>query len=421
MTRGTILAPVVLAILLVPGVARANKALVWQETGREIPNGSEISLWESFNLEAGKIPPCEVDGTPATLVTNGQSTDSVSGPALPTWFECGSVTVTGGFTSIQFNPQTVTATAIPAISIAEPGGCEYHIGKIEGNYSWTGPEERASWKTAGTAALTKGTPCSAELHLEGFIELFPSSAGSPLLWKSLPDPPTVATGAASSVTPSYATLNATVNPNGGIIAVCRFEYGATASYGSSTSCSASGQSGVGTFPVSGAALVQPSTNYHYRIVATNEGGTSYGADLTFTTPAPPLPKVLVHGHWKFDSLRRATIVRELTMKGVPTGDQIEVFCEGRGCPFARSRSATYVRKGCHGGKCQYHRRLRGPTVRLAPLFSGRRLGAGARICVSIVRPGWIGESFVFPIRRYTEPEVQIGELAPGVSRPQRGC
>jgi hypothetical protein len=185
MMKRTILAGAVLTVLLVPGVSRASsgQALVWRETRQEIPNGSEISLWEQFNLERGKIP-CQAEG-PATLTVNGQSTDSVSGPSSPGWSECGSVAVTGGFTSVQFDPQTVTATADPAISIAEPAGCVYEIGEVEGSYSAIGAEELAAWKIAGSATLTKGTPCSAELHLEGFIELFPRGAGSPLPWRSL--------------------------------------------------------------------------------------------------------------------------------------------------------------------------------------------------------------------------------------------
>jgi len=86
---------------------------------------------------------------------------------------------------VQFDPQTVTATALPAISIAEPDGCAYELGKAEGSYSAVGEEERAAWKVTGSATLAKGTPCSPELHVEGFIELFPRGAGSPLPWKSL--------------------------------------------------------------------------------------------------------------------------------------------------------------------------------------------------------------------------------------------
>ena len=45
--------------------------------------------------------------------------------------------------------------------------------------------------------------------------------------KTLPNAPTVVTTPASSVTQTTATLNATVNPNGGEVSDCKFEYGTT--------------------------------------------------------------------------------------------------------------------------------------------------------------------------------------------------
>jgi len=101
---------------------------------------------------------------------------------------------------------------------------------------------------------------------------------------TLPDPPAVVTGAASSITPSAARLNATVNPLGEAVSDCRFEYGNSASYGSSVPCSPMPGSGSGAVEVS-AAVVSLSENsaYHFRIVATNPTGTSYGSDRTFDT------------------------------------------------------------------------------------------------------------------------------------------
>jgi hypothetical protein len=74
-----------------------------------------------------------------------------------------------------------------------------------------------------------------------------TSKGSDETLKTLPTPPTVVTEKATSVTQTTATLNATVNPNGGEVSECKFEYGTTNSYGSSESCSS--LPGAGSSPV----------------------------------------------------------------------------------------------------------------------------------------------------------------------------
>ena len=84
------------------------------------------------------------------------------------------------------------------------------------------------------------------------------------------------------MTSSSATLNGTVNPNGASTNYY-FEYGTTASYGSTT---ATWNAGSGTTDQSVAASItglNSDTTYHYRIVATNSEGTSYGNDEIFIT------------------------------------------------------------------------------------------------------------------------------------------
>ncbi|HME03041.1 MAG TPA: hypothetical protein VKG38_08420, partial [Solirubrobacteraceae bacterium] len=101
-------------------------------------------------------------------------------------------------------------------------------------------------------------------------------------------PPTVVSEPASSITQTAATLNATVNPNGQSVTSCVFEYGPTSSYGSTQPCSS--LPGSGTSPVAVSATLttlNPSASYHYRIAATNAGGTSYGGDQSFTTLSSP--------------------------------------------------------------------------------------------------------------------------------------
>jgi hypothetical protein len=100
--------------------------------------------------------------------------------------------------------------------------------------------------------------------------------------------PTAITAAASAVTQTSATLNATVNPNGGTVSDCHFNYGTSITYGTSAPCST--LPGSGTSPVAVSAPLtglSPNTTYHFQIVATNPSGTGEGADQTFTTANPP--------------------------------------------------------------------------------------------------------------------------------------
>ncbi len=105
-----------------------------------------------------------------------------------------------------------------------------------------------------------------------------------------PIPPEATTSAASEMRQTQATLNGTVNPKG-TDTHYYFQYGKTTEYGSSTSSSDAG-SGTSSVPVSAAVTgLEPGVTYHYRIVATDGGGTDEGKDETFETP--PMPKASI--------------------------------------------------------------------------------------------------------------------------------
>jgi hypothetical protein len=106
--------------------------------------------------------------------------------------------------------------------------------------------------------------------------------------------PSVETKPATSIAERSAKLNGVVNPSG-LETKYKFEYGTTIAYGKSTA-EASLVAGTTNVEVGKSVLgLEPSTTYHFRIVATNSSGTSDGADKTFTTLAPPpsLPEVVV--------------------------------------------------------------------------------------------------------------------------------
>ena len=87
-----------------------------------------------------------------------------------------------------------------------------------------------------------------------------------------------------SVSPYSATLTGGVYPNG-LDTTAYWQYGTTTSYGQQT---APVTIGSGQAPVLGSATLQSlvaGTLYHYRLVAQNSAGMSYGYDYTFTTAA----------------------------------------------------------------------------------------------------------------------------------------
>jgi sugar lactone lactonase YvrE len=107
-------------------------------------------------------------------------------------------------------------------------------------------------------------------------------------------PPEVFSQEASDTRSTRATLNGTVNPLGADSGY-RFEYGTTTSYGTTTT---GGEAGSGTAALSKSEVIEglkPETTYHFRIVASSNGGTSYGKDKTFTTPALPNPNWRIEG------------------------------------------------------------------------------------------------------------------------------
>ncbi len=100
--------------------------------------------------------------------------------------------------------------------------------------------------------------------------------------------PGASTGAAGSVTSSAATVSGAVAPGGSATSYL-VEFGSSTAYGHSTPAASAG-AGTGTVPVSVTLSgLRPNTVYHYRLVATNAGGTSVGGDRTFRTARAPRP------------------------------------------------------------------------------------------------------------------------------------
>ncbi len=128
--------------------------------------------------------------------------------------------------------------------------------------------------------------------------------------------PTVRTGKPTRITDNTALLNGTVNPNGASTTYY-FQFGLTNGYGSNTSPRAGG-AGVKTLDVhlTAGGLVQ-GTVYHYRLLATNEFGTTVGVDRTFKTAGRTPPGVLTGAAGRL-STTSATLVGAVYPQGLAT-------------------------------------------------------------------------------------------------------
>jgi outer membrane protein assembly factor BamB len=103
-------------------------------------------------------------------------------------------------------------------------------------------------------------------------------------------PPVVITNPATLVASFSATLNGLVDPHG-LTTTVYFQYGPTTSYGSTTSAQTKNGNTYQSVSANVSGLAA-STTYHFRIVATNSGGTRYGSDSTFTTLSATGPPVV---------------------------------------------------------------------------------------------------------------------------------
>ncbi len=202
---------------------------------------------------------------------------------------------TGGASSVTQTTATLNATVNP--NGWEVGECKFEYGTTSsyGSSAPCTPSPGSGEEPVAVSTSVKGLAANTTYHFRIVANNAEGTGeGSDQTLTTLPNPPTVVTKTASSITQTSATLNATVNPNGGAVSECKLEYGTTTAYGSSAACTPS--PGSGTSPVAVSASVtglSPGTTYHFRISATNAGGTSNGSDQAFATQPVSGPAA----HW----------------------------------------------------------------------------------------------------------------------------
>jgi DNA-binding beta-propeller fold protein YncE len=187
-------------------------------------------------------------------------------------------------------PAAIKTTEIDLRGTVDPGGIAAtpHFEYSTDGINWTALPALPNLTGTGEQ-IVEDTLSGLAINSRYFIRLVATnssatSTSSPQEVKTLSTAPEVITGSPTDVTMSSAQANGRVNPLG-LQTVYHFEYGKTTEYGLRTP-SYDEVAGIGRVPRAVAKEIsglEAGTTYHYRLVASNATGTSFGADATFVT------------------------------------------------------------------------------------------------------------------------------------------
>jgi len=256
---------------------------------KEIAAGPDGNLWftEFAGDRIGRITPTGVLTAFSAGITRGSQPNGVAaGPDGNMWFteargdRIGRITPTGVIT--EFSPG-ISSGAYNSGIAAGPDGNMWFTEKRGDRVGRITP---AGAVTEFSSGITPGSaPDGIAAGPDGNL-WFTEPSGN-RVGRVADLPPVAVTGAATEISESGAAVAGSVNARTMPTQVW-FQYGRTAAYGF-RSVSQSG--GASSTPVEVSATLDGLTSgtvYHYRLVARNASGTSFGADATFTTmPSPP--------------------------------------------------------------------------------------------------------------------------------------
>ncbi|MBI5104603.1 MAG: hypothetical protein HZB46_06390, partial [Solirubrobacterales bacterium] len=222
-----------------------------------IAAGSDGALWFAMEAEGaiGRITALPTVGDVRDAAVTS-TTATVSAPVTPNSqattyvFEYGTTTAYG---------QTTSSSSAGSGAVEQPATA-----------ALTGLSPSTTYHVRVVATNATGTTTGAD-HV-----LTTTAAGAP----------SATTEGATSVAPTGATINATVNPQNAATTY-RFEWGTDTSYGTDVPLGGAAAGSDGTDHAVSAPLtgLLPNRTYHFRVVATSSGGTTAGEDRTFTTTA----------------------------------------------------------------------------------------------------------------------------------------
>jgi streptogramin lyase len=256
-----------------------------------ITAGPDGALWFTQSTNPGAIGRITTTGTITEyrtgLTANSKPPKITAGPDGALWFTestnpgaIGRITTTGTITEYRTG---LTANSQPSgITAADDGNLYFTEAASPGRIGTITPAGLISELTTPT---NNSAPNSITTGPDG--NLWFTEVGNHGQIATMTVAPAVTSAAVTSLTEQGATLNAEVAPNSQSTTY-RFEYGPTTAYGSQTSPASAG-AGAGASPVSTPVTgLTAGSVYHFRAVASNATGTTYGPDSTFTTHTPPL-------------------------------------------------------------------------------------------------------------------------------------
>ena len=238
------------------------------------------------------------DGLPDFLVNDTTNVDALpdivyssDGSTYPVTSLSISNTTASGVPSVTVSNITVTVTSsVPVgwvyMEIVDPGGGTYPIASVkrsDGVNLLVGPNV---WQTPERIHMVPPQTNNL-IHIFDYnpTNSYTVTYGLPIL------APSATTLIATDITPTNATLNALVNPNGANTDVY-FQWGTTANYGNSTATTTLTEELYATQAVALAVGgLPPNTTNHFQVVAVNSAGTSFGGDVTLITPPLPPPAI----------------------------------------------------------------------------------------------------------------------------------
>ena len=214
------------------------------------------------------------------------TTASPNSPPSVTTSAASSVTISGAVLNGTVSPNELATTAV------FEWGTDSNLTTFTSTSSQ--PVGAGTTSVAITASLSGLNPVTKYYFRVVATNSAGTSRGTIVSFDTVAQAPAVVTGAPTSITPSGATLNGTVNPNGLAVTDAHFEYGTDPNLTTPAPTSTTAQPLAAGFtgqainaPVTG---LIPGTTYYFRVAATNSAGTSKGTPpVSFLTPQYPPP------------------------------------------------------------------------------------------------------------------------------------